>query len=136
MLLPELGRAIRKACDSRRGAAALRAAAGDDRHRRYLEDPAALADPGAAADGERVLAAVLDADERRELTRRATAASPADEAHIKALMPLAANLAAAAIGRELDAPSPGIPWFGSRQTDHFDAPLVNAVAALFEDRSR
>ena len=136
VLLPELGRSIRAACGRQHGAAAVREAAGDERHRRYLEDPAALAEPAAAADGERVLSAVLDPDERRELAARATAASPARQAQVEKLMPLVASLAMAAIGRQIEAPAPGIPWFGSREGDHFDAPLLDAVTGLFESENR
>ena len=38
----------------------------------------------------------------------------------------------AAIGQRLRERSPQIPWFGTRPGDHFDAPLLNALAALFE----
>jgi hypothetical protein len=136
VLLPELGQAILEACNGRHGARAARGAANDERYRRYLEHPAALAEPVAAVNGERVLNAVLDAGEHRRLAARAAAASFADQARVEQLMPLAASLAMAAIGRRLEAAWPGIPWFGSRQSDHFDAPLVNALAALLAARER
>ena len=41
-------------------------------------------------------------------------------------------LAMAALGRQLREPSPEIPWFGTGPGDHFDAPLLNALTALFE----
>jgi hypothetical protein len=56
----------------------------------------------------------------------------ADEASAHRLLPLVATLAIAAIGQRLREQSPQIPWFGSRPDDHFDAPLLNALAALFD----
>jgi hypothetical protein len=38
----------------------------------------------------------------------------------------------AALGQRLREPSPEIPWFGTHPGDRFDAPLLNALAALFE----
>jgi hypothetical protein len=38
----------------------------------------------------------------------------------------------AAIGQRLRGQSPEIAWFGTRPDDHFDAPLLNALAALFD----
>jgi hypothetical protein len=38
----------------------------------------------------------------------------------------------AALGQKLRDPAPGLPWFGSRPGDRFDAPLLNALTALFE----
>jgi hypothetical protein len=131
-LLPELGRAIRRAGEGGAGTPALEAALRDERHARYLDDPAALRDPAAAANGERVLAEVLDGGERDRLVRRVAAATPPSEGQVRKLLPLVATLAMAALGRELRAPTPEIPWFGTRESDHFDAPLLNALAALFE----
>jgi hypothetical protein len=54
-LLPELGRAIRRAGERATGAPAIHAAMQDERYARYLDDPAALREAAAAADGERVL---------------------------------------------------------------------------------
>jgi hypothetical protein len=44
----------------------------------------------------------------------------------------------AAIGQRLRDESPQIPWFGTRPDDQFGAPLLNALAAMFEheDESR
>jgi hypothetical protein len=131
-LLPELGRAIRRAGEVGAGTPSLEAALRDERYARYLEEPAALGERAAAADGERVLAAVLDAGERDRLVRRVAAATASSESEIGKLLPLVATLAMAALGRRLRAPTPEIPWFGTRESDHFDAPLLNALAALFE----
>ena len=139
-LLPELGRAIRRTGEgsahagARGGAArrALEAALRDERYARYLDDRAALSEPAAAADGERVLAEVLDAGERGELVRRAAAAGGPGEAELRKLLPLVATLAMAALGRQLREPTPEIPWFGTRPDDQFGAPLLNALAAMFE----
>jgi hypothetical protein len=38
----------------------------------------------------------------------------------------------AALGQKMRDASPGLPWFGSRPDDRFDAPLLNALTALFE----
>ena len=140
-LLPELGRAIRRAGESRSGAAAVHAAMHDERYARYLEDPAALRDAAAVADGERVVLEVLDDRERSELARRVAAAIGPDEGHVRKLLPLVAALAMAALGRRLRepspeatssaSPSPEIPWFGTHPQDRFDEPLVNALAHLF-----
>jgi hypothetical protein len=133
VLLPELGRAIRRAGgEGGAGTPALEAALRDERYGRYLDDPAALSDPAAADDGERVLAEVLDGGERDRLVRQVAAATAPGEGEVRKLLPLVATLAMAALGQRLRAPTPEIPWFGTRPSDHFDAPLLNALAALFE----
>ena len=48
------------------------------------------------------------------------------------MLPLVATLAMAALGEKLRDPSPGLPWFGTRPGDRFDAPLLNALTALFD----
>lgn len=131
-LLPEFGRAIRRTGESRTGAPAVHAAMQDERYARYLDHPAALREAAAAADGERVLEEVLDDEQRDELVRSAAAAIDADQASVRSLLPLVATLAMAALGRQLREQSPEIPWFGTRPGDRFDAPLLNALAALFE----
>ena len=131
-LLPELGRAIRRTGEGGGRTPALQAALRDERYARYLDDRAALSEPAAAADGERVLAEVLDAGERGELVRRAAAAGGPGEAELRKLLPLVATLAMAALGRQLREPTPEIPWFGTRPDDQFGAPLLNALAAMFE----
>ena len=78
-LLPDLGRAIRRTAESRTGAPAVHAAMRDERYARYLEEPEALREPGAVADGERVLLEILDDGQREELVRDAAAAIDADE---------------------------------------------------------
>jgi hypothetical protein len=133
-LLPEIGRAIRRTGESRSGAAAAHAAMRDERYQRYLDDPAALRQPDAARDGERVLSDVLDDEERTELVRRVAAGIEPHEDAVRTLLPLVAVLAMGALGRQLREPSPGIPWFGTREGDHFDAPLLEALTALFEHK--
>jgi hypothetical protein len=137
-LLPELGRAIRGAGERAAGAPAVHAAMQDERYARYLDDPAALREATAAADGERVLAEVVGGAQREELIRNAAAAAQIDQAAVRRLLPLIATLAIAAIGQRLRADSPEIPWFGTRPDDQFGAPLLNALAAMFEheDESR
>ncbi len=139
-LLPELGRALRRTGESRSGAAAVHAAMGDRRYARYVESPATLKEPAAAEDGERVLDEILDDDDRRALVRRIAAATAPDEGEVRELLPRAAALAVAVLGGRLRDPeassdpnsSPKIPWFGTRQDDRFEAPLLNALARLFE----
>jgi hypothetical protein len=138
-LVPEIGRAIRRAGESRSGAAAVHAVMRDERYRHYLETPPSFAEPAAAADGERVLDEILDQDERGALVHRVAAAIGPDEGEVRALLPRAV-LAAAVLGERLREPpppsaaseSPEIPWFGTRPGDHFDAPLLNTLARLFE----
>jgi hypothetical protein len=131
-LLPEIGRAIRRTEESGSGAAVVSAALHDERYARYLEQPNALGEPAAVADGERMLEDVLDDDERGDLIRRVAAEIGPDEAEVRAMLPLAATLAVAALGEKLRDRSPGLPWFGTRPGDRFDAPLLNALTALFE----
>lgn len=131
-LLPELGRAIRRTGESRTGAPAVHAAMHDERYARYLDEPEALREPAAAADGERVLDEVLDQEERDALVRSVAAAVQVDEGAMRRLLPLVATLAMAALGQQLREQSPEIPWFGTRPDDRFGAPLLNALAALFE----
>jgi hypothetical protein len=131
-LLPEVGRAIRRTEESGSGAAVVHAAMRDERYGRYLEEPEALGEPAAVADGERVLADVLDDDERAELIRRVAAELGPDEAEVRDMLPLVATLAMAALGQKLRDPSPSLPWFGTRAGDRFEAPLLNALTALFE----
>jgi hypothetical protein len=104
----------------------------DEHYARYLEHPDTLHEPAAAADGERVLMEVLDDEQREEIVRGTAAAINADEDRMRQLLPLVATLAMAALGQQLREPSPGIRWFGIHPGDHFDAPLLNALAALFE----
>lgn len=130
-LLPDLGRAIRRTAESRTGAPAVHAAMRDERYGRYLDDPEALQEPSAGADGERVLTEVLDDGQRDEMVRGAATAIDADEERVRRLLPLVATLAMAASGQQLRAASPEIPWFGTDRGDRFDAPLLNALAALF-----
>jgi hypothetical protein len=132
ILLPDLGRAIRRTAESRTGAPAVHAAMRDERYARYLEHPTALREPAAAADGERVLTEVLDDEQREEIVRDSAAAIDADEATVRKLLPLVATVGLAALGQHLREPSPEIPWFGTHPGDHFDAPLLNALTALFE----
>jgi hypothetical protein len=131
-LLPEIGRAIRRTEESGSGAAVVSAALHDERYARYLEQPNALGEPAAVADGERMLEDVLDDDERGDLIRRVAAEIGPDEAEVRAMLPLVATLAVAALGEKLRDRSPGLPWFGTRPGDRFDAPLLNALTALFE----
>jgi hypothetical protein len=131
-LLPEIGRAIRRTEESGSGAAVVSAAMHDERYARYLEQPDALGEPAAVADGEQVLEDVLDDDERGDLIRRVAAEIGPDEAEVRAMLPLVATLAIAALGEKLRDRSPGLPWFGTRAGDRFDAPLLNALTALFE----
>jgi hypothetical protein len=131
-LLPEIGRAIRRTEESGSGAAAVSAAMHDERYARYLEQPDALGEAAAVADGERVLEDVLDDDERGDLIRRVAPEIGPDEAEVRAMLPLVATLAIAALGEKLRERSPGLPWFGTRPGDRFDAPLLNALTALFE----
>jgi hypothetical protein len=131
-LLPEIGHAIRRTEESGSGAAAVSAAMHDERYARYLEQPDALGEPAAVADGERVLEDVLDDDERGDLIRRVAAEIGPDEEEVRDLLPLVAALAIAALGEKLRHSSPGLPWFGTRPGDRFDAPLLNALTALFE----
>jgi hypothetical protein len=131
-LLPEIGHAIRRTEESGSGAAVVHAAMRDERYGRYLEQPEALAEPAAVADGEHVLDDVLDDDERGDLIRRVAAAVGPDEAAVRDMLPLVATLAMAALGQKLRDPSPGIPWFGTRPGDRLNAPLLNALTALFE----
>jgi hypothetical protein len=132
VLLPELGRAIRRTAESRTGAPAVHAAMRDERYARYLKDPAALVGPAALTDGERVLQEILDEEQREELIHSTAAAIDADEDRARRLLPLLATLAMAALGERLREPSPEIPWFGTDQSDQFGAPLLDALAALFE----
>jgi hypothetical protein len=104
----------------------------DERYGRYLEQPEALAEPTAVPDGERVLADVLDDDERGGLIRRVAAEIGPNEEEVRDMLPLVATLAMAALGQKLRDASPGLPWFGSRPDDRFGAPLLDALTALFE----
>jgi hypothetical protein len=71
---------------------------------------------------------------RSNATRSSAAAAAinVDPDRARKLLPLVATLAMAALGQRLREPSPEIPWFGTGRDDHFDAPLLNALAALFE----
>jgi hypothetical protein len=132
VLLPDLGRAIRRTAESQTGAPAVHAAMRDARYARYLEDREALREAGAGADGERVLEKILDNQQRAELVREAAVAIGAGEDRARTLLPLVATLAMAALGQKVSEPSPEIPWFGTDPDDHLDAPLLNALTALFE----
>ncbi len=131
-LLPEIGRAIRRTEESGSGAAVVSAAMHDERYARYLEQPETLGEPAAVADGEQVLEDVLDDDERGDLIRRVAAEIGPDEEEVRDMLPLVAALAMAAVGEKLRDRSPSLPWFGTRPGDRFDAPLLNALTALFE----
>ena len=134
-LLPALGRSIRRHGERGTGAPALQAALHDERYARYLSQPAALREPAAVEDGERVLEEILDGQQRDEVVRDAARAINADEATMRELLPRVTTLAVAALG-QLRERTPEIPWFGTRASDHFDAPLLNALAAMFEHEDR
>jgi hypothetical protein len=132
VLLPEIGHAIGRTEESGSGAAAVSAAMHDERYARYLDDPDKLKDPAAVADGERVLCDVMDDEERGEIIRRVAAEIGPDEEEVRDMLPLVATLAMAALGQKLRDRSPQIPWFGTRPGDRFDAPLLEALTALFD----
>jgi hypothetical protein len=139
LLLPEIGQAIRQTEESGSGATAVSAAMHDEHYARYLGQPEALGEPAAVSDGARVLGDVLDDDQRAALIRRVAATIGPTESQVGKLLPLVATLAMAALGQQVRAPSAGMPWFGSRPGDRFDAPLLNALADLFgqaEDSSK
>lgn len=131
-LLPEIGRAIRRSDESGFHAPEIHAVISDQGYARYLDDPAAIGEPAAAADGERVLAEVLDDGQRHDLVRRVAATLGQSESVVGTMLPLVATLAMAALGQQVREPAAGISWFGTRQSDHYDAPLLNALAAMFE----
>ena len=131
-LLPEFGRAIRRTTGGIGAAPALLSAMQDERYARYLDHPAALREAAAAADGDRVLGKVLDDEQRDEVVRSTAAAIHAEQTSVRRLLPLVATLAVAALRQQAREESPEIPWFGTRPGDHFDAPLLNALAAMFE----
>jgi hypothetical protein len=132
VLLPDLGRAVRRTAESQTGAPLVHAAMRDERYARYLQEPEALREPGAVADGGRVLREIMDNEQRSELVRDAAAAIGADEARARRLLPLVATLAMAALGQKMREPAPQIPWFGTDPDDRFGAPLLDALTALFE----
>src|SRR5919106_5403937 len=82
-LLPEIGHAIRRTEESGSGAVAVSAAMHDARYARYLEQPEALAEPAAVADGEHVLEDVMDEDEHGDLIRRVAAVIGPNEGEVR-----------------------------------------------------
>lgn len=132
VMLPEIGQAIRRTEERGSGAAVAVHAMQDECYARYLHRPEALLEPAAVSDGERVLGNLLDDTERGALIRRVADSSGATEGQVREMLPLVASLAMAALHQKARDPSPEIPWFGTHPGDHFDAPLLNALTALFE----
>ena len=76
-------------------------------HARYVDDPAALAQPDAVADGNGILAHVFGSKEvSREVAARAAAQTGVGPDILKRMLPMAAALMMGAMARQPSAPAP------------------------------
>lgn len=133
-LVPEIGRAMRRATENRSvSAPAIQAITRNGRYERYLDQPARLDEPAAVDTGREVLHDLFGGQEdAREVAEGVALAVGVDADAIARLLPLAATLAAGALSRELRATTPQSGHVGAQGEEH-GAPLARALASVFGD---
>jgi len=134
-LVPEIGRALRRAAESRTVAApAIHAITKNGRYERYLDHPEQLAAPQALECGRELLHDLFGGQEdAREIADVVAARVGLDADAIARLLPLATTLAAGALSREVRATTPTSGHVGAQGETH-GAPLARALASLFGDQ--
>ena len=100
-LVPALAGGFQRNLQTPDGLSGLVAALAGGDHQRYIEDPAALADPGVVDDGNGILGHVLGSkDASRALADRAANQTGLSPDVLKRLLPIAASLMMAAFSRQ------------------------------------
>jgi hypothetical protein len=103
-LLPALAAGFQRETQTPDGLAGLLSALSSGNHQRYLNNPDALADQAAVADGNGILGHVFGSKEvSREVASRAAAQSGIGVDIMKKLLPLAAGLMMGAMARQKSA---------------------------------
>lgn len=133
-LVPEVGRAMRRAAESRTPTApAVHAITRNGRYERYLDQPAALHEPAALDHGRQLLHDLFGGrEEARELADGVAPSVGAEPDAIAHLLPLVTTLAAGALSREVRTTTPTSAHVGAQGEEH-GAPLARALASLFGD---
>jgi hypothetical protein len=107
-LVPALAAGFQRNLQSPDGLAGLASALSAGTHQRYIDDPAALSDQAAVADGNGILGHVLGSKEvSREIAGRAAAQSGISAETLKRMLPLAATLMMGAFSKQ-SAGAPGV----------------------------
>jgi hypothetical protein len=132
-IVPQLAHALRRLAESRTGAPVVHALMEEENYARYIDEPDALKEPQARADGDRVLEEILEGRyQRREITRIAANDSKLTEETIARLMPYIAVVTMGALGRSINEPSPSTPdRFETDQDDPCDDPIARVLASFF-----
>ena len=105
-VVPVLARGVRRNLQSPDGVASLSEALASGKHRRYAEDPDAMAELSTADDGNKILEHILGGkDVSRELASRASAQTGIDVEVLKRMLPLAAALMMGALSQRAAAGS-------------------------------
>ena len=103
-LLPALAAGLQRNAQTPGGLGALVSALSTGSHQRYLEDPAAIANPAAVADGNGILGHILGSkDVSREVASRAAAQTGVGADIMKQLLPLAASMMMGALSQQRSA---------------------------------
>ena len=100
-LVPALAAGFQRNLQTPNGLAGLVSALATGNHQRYIDDPAALSDQGAIADGNGILGHVLGSkDVSRDVASRAAAQSGLGADVMKRLLPLAATMMMGAFSKQ------------------------------------
>jgi hypothetical protein len=103
-LVPAVSAGLRQNVQSPDGLGGLVSALSGGSHQRYIDDPTALADPGAVADGNGILGHVLGNKEvSRQVAARAGAQTGLGPEVMKRMLPLVAALVMGAMSRQAAA---------------------------------
>ena len=100
-LVPALAAGFQRNAQTPDGLSGLVAALANGNHQQFIDDPAALASPGALADGNGILGHVLGSkDVSRAVADRTAAQTGISPEVLKRLLPIAASLMMAAFSRQ------------------------------------
>lgn len=100
-LVPQLAAGFQRNLQTPEGLSGLTSALAGGNHQRYIDDPAALADQAAVAEGNGILGHVLGGkDVSREVASRTAAQTGLGPDVMKQLLPLAASLMMGAFARQ------------------------------------
>jgi hypothetical protein len=129
-LVPALAAGFQRNAQTPDGLSSLVAALAGGNHRQYIEDPTALAGPGALAEGNGILGHVLGSkDVSRALADRTASQTGLSPDVLKRLLPIAASLMMAAFSRQQaqggPAPSAATAGAGSGGLLDLLTPLVD-----------
>jgi len=108
-LVPALADGFKRNTGSAEGLAGLIGALASGQHRRYLDNPTILAQPGAVTEGNGILGHVLGSkDVSRQVASQAAAQTGISADVLKRLLPLAATLVMGALAQQRAAAPPAV----------------------------